>query len=445
MKTSASSWSGSVWGISSTFAVCSLTAVAAWALRTRYHHSRPGNVAVRRLWSRPTDPTVRPNEPVISRFVASKQVKCTSSDQVDDNAPSNDCVLESPQVSDASTRRGRFSTVEDTMIADGGSLRVRPIGVVRSVYRLCVGTPRQGLLAPHARARIELYNLNDDRTGVAAAASVDGLQHYSHVWIVFVFHLNTMGKRKISKIAPPALGGSKVGVLATRSPHRLNPIGMTLAKLDAIRTIPPYRSEEGRKKGAVTVLDISGTDLVDGTPILDVKPYVPLYDTASLEECVVPEWVEEGLATLRPVQFSDKAEQDLQSILKNDPEALEFYRLETTIEDLIESVKACIHEVLAIDVRSRHQTGKARQGLSRAEKAERLVNINTPSAPTGSLDANSVFLKESSENLCTQQLDNLLISFEVLEMESVERVESMGSGAEDVVVVQSIRLWKQRE
>jgi tRNA-Thr(GGU) m(6)t(6)A37 methyltransferase TsaA len=301
-------------------------------------------------------------------------------------------------------------------------------------------------LAPHARARIELYNMNDDRTGVAAAASVDGLQQYSHVWIVFVFHLNTMGKRKISKIAPPALGGSKVGVLATRSPHRLNPIGMTLAKLDAIRTIPPYRTEEGRKKGAVTVLDISGTDLVDGTPVLDIKPYVPLYDTVPQAECSVPEWVEEGLATVRSVQFTSKAEKDLQNILRNDPDALEFYRLETanslSIDELIESVKACIHEVLAIDVRSRHQTSKARQGLSRAEKAERLHNVSTSSAVALDPDSDLVL---DNENVCTQQLDNLLISFKVLERESVEREESMGSGAEDLVVVQSVQLWKQEE
>lgn len=437
MKPSAPSI-GSVLNISSTFAACSLTAVVAWAVTSRYHHFR-SSCSSRDLWPRPTGLTNRRNKSVITRFLSSDQGKFIGNDH-DGDYPADERMQKSYHDSDTNVRRGRFVTVEDTMKAEGGSLRVRPIGVVRSVYRLCVGTPRQGMLAPHARARVELHNLHDDRTGVAAAASVDGLQHYSHVWIVFVFHLNTMGKRKLSKIAPPALGGNKIGVLASRSPHRLNPIGMTLAKLDAIRTLPPYRTAEGQKKGGITVLDISGTDLVDGTPVLDIKPYVPLYDTVPHEECTVPEWVSEGLATVRSVQFTSKAEQDLRGILMNDPKALEFYgrdpEAQMSIEESFESVRACIREVLAIDVRSRHQTNKARQGLSRAEKAERLQNA-VPLA-TRTMDADSV----SSNNVCTQQLDNLLISFHALERKFVERDESMGSGAEDVVVVESVQLIK---
>ena len=106
----------------------------------------------------------------------------------------------------------------------------------------------------------------------------------------------------LRKLPPPALGGTKVGVLASRSPHRFNPIGMTLAKLERIETKRIYNQNDledytdagvnsennnprdNRKKKKtkasqlVTSLYLSGLDLVDGTPVLDIKPYVATYD-----------------------------------------------------------------------------------------------------------------------------------------------------------------------
>ena len=89
-------------------------------------------------------------------------------------------------------------------------LLVKPIGVIRSIYRLCVGTPRQGLLAGDARGRIELYKLGDS----SIRDSVSGLEGFSYIWIIFQFHLNTKSSRKgvKSKISPPALGGKKVSL-----------------------------------------------------------------------------------------------------------------------------------------------------------------------------------------------------------------------------------------
>ena len=89
-------------------------------------------------------------------------------------------------------------------------LLVKPLGVIRSIYRLCVGTPRQGLLAGDARGRIELYKLGDS----SIRDSVSGLQGFSYIWIIFQFHLNTKSSRKgvKSKISPPALGGKKVSL-----------------------------------------------------------------------------------------------------------------------------------------------------------------------------------------------------------------------------------------
>lgn len=296
-------------------------------------------------------------------------------------------------------------TLEDTLSVDG-SLAVQPIGVVRSVYRLCVGTPRQGLLAPAARGRVEL---NDVRYKDA----VDGLEGFSHVWIVFLFHLNTQGKSTPFKIAPPALGGKRVGVLATRSPHRFNPIGMTLAKLDSIESF------KTKKNKLSTVLHISGLDLVDGTPVLDIKPYVPLYDSIPSSDCHLPGWVSDGLATFRTVTFTPTASQELKDILQKE-HALDFY-------DSIETVQPAIEQVLAMDVRSKFQTTKARQGQSRAEQSRRLLASSNNKARN-----------------CTQQLDNLLIHYSVAQEPEAVRSESAGSGAEDAVTVHSIELIRKK-
>ena len=144
------------------------------------------------------------------------------------------------------------------------------------------------------------------------------LDEFSHLWIVFHFHLNTSSQKnnqnqnqnqqvRRSKIAPPALGGRKVGIFATRTPHRPNPIGFTLCKIDSISNHSIY---------------ISGIDLVDGTPVLDIKPYVPHYDSVdpslSVEKKVsIPLWVEDGLVKRRPVNFTSKSKHQLQTIMNN--------------------------------------------------------------------------------------------------------------------------------
>jgi len=332
-------------------------------------------------------------------------------------------------------QRRRRETLEDEMKASGGTLTVKPIGVVRSVYRLCVGTPRQGLLAPHARGRIEFTS------SIESASAVEGLEHFSHVWIVFVFHLNTVGKSQPSKIAPPALGGQRVGVLSTRSPHRFNPIGMTLAKLDGIRTVRKRANGSKKPVRRTTHLELSGLDLVDGTPVLDIKPYVPTYDAPPGGVCDLPPWVSQGLATQRPVDLSEAAAAELRDILESNPSALEFYGQNgESIEETYADVTACIREVLSMDVRSQWQTQKARRGNFKAERAQRLQqphDVESAAAVTpATMD------DDDGGDACTQQIDNLLVRFTVSETttDTLQREASAGSGAEDVVVVQSIQL-----
>jgi tRNA-Thr(GGU) m(6)t(6)A37 methyltransferase TsaA len=318
-----------------------------------------------------------------------------------------------PSPSNPAKQTARNANMQDST---DGSITFKPIGVVRSIYRLCVGTPRQGLLAPDAHGRIELHHLDTD--------VVDELQCFSHICVVFCFHLNTTGKRETTKIAPPALGGRKIGVLASRSPHRPNPIGMTLCKLDGIE-IKYKASKQQKKPKRIVCLMISGIDLVDGTPVLDIKPYVPAYDAPLNNDYFVPSWVSQGLATQRPVSISDEAHQQLESILKQNSDALEFYHG----PDAGPSVLRCIQQVLSMDVRSSYQTQKARQGKSQAERAKRIQEIRA--VPS---------LLDDEATICTQQLDNLLIHFTVTPAAETSLATSNGSGAEDLVLVTRIEL-----
>lgn len=135
---------------------------------------------------------------------------------------------------------------------------LRVVGVLRSCFREKFGTPRQPLLVPDATATLTIAK------EFLPEHSLAGLQRFSHVWLLSYFHLNT-NKTVRPKIHPPRLQGESIGLFASRSPHRPSPIGLSLARLAAV-------------EGAT--LHLSGIDLVDGTPILDVKPYIPEWDIA---------------------------------------------------------------------------------------------------------------------------------------------------------------------
>ncbi|XP_078607796.1 uncharacterized protein LOC144879834 isoform X2 [Branchiostoma floridae x Branchiostoma japonicum] len=136
-----------------------------------------------------------------------------------------------------------------------------PIGHLESCFKQKAGTPRQPTVCDLSKAKLTISRnvFNNPEH------SLDGIEKFSHIWILFVFHMNG-GEAVKAKVKPPRLDGVKVGVFATRSPHRPNPIGLTLAKLDKV---------EG------DTLHLSGIDILDGTPILDIKPYIPVYDGVS--------------------------------------------------------------------------------------------------------------------------------------------------------------------
>jgi tRNA-Thr(GGU) m(6)t(6)A37 methyltransferase TsaA len=135
------------------------------------------------------------------------------------------------------------------------------IGIIHSCFKEKFGIPRQPGLAPLARGQLELFPPYNN------PAAVSGLDACSHLWIQFVFHANRRDEWK-PKVKPPRLGGNKsLGTFATRSPIRPNPIGLSVVKLDGIE-----------QQGDKLWLTLSGIDLLDGTPILDIKPYVPYVD-----------------------------------------------------------------------------------------------------------------------------------------------------------------------
>ncbi|KAG9414719.1 hypothetical protein AC1031_008125 [Aphanomyces cochlioides] len=203
-----------------------------------------------------------------------------------------------------------------------------PIGTVSSCFADRRGTPRQGALVPGSKARIEL------KSSISPTA-LECLDQFSHMWVLFVFHENT-NLAKVSthktatypaKIAPPRLGGKKVGLFSTRTPHRPNSIGLTVVKVDAV---------SGR------YVDISGHDLVDGTPVLDVKPYVPYDQVTSL---VCPEWVaEKHDIVARPVIFTNEALAQLELAMPS----MRFYSNSSELRETIE-------QILVLDIRSVHQ------------------------------------------------------------------------------------------
>lgn len=127
------------------------------------------------------------------------------------------------------------------------------IGQIESCYPDKFGTPRQPGLTPSSMAKISFHKEWQPQN------SLQGLQDYSHLWVVFVFHLNK-NKSFHAKVHPPRLQGESMGVFATRSPHRANPIGLSLVKIEKIEDDAIY---------------ISGVDLVNGTPVIDIKPYLP--------------------------------------------------------------------------------------------------------------------------------------------------------------------------
>ncbi|MGB2740393.1 MAG: tRNA (N6-threonylcarbamoyladenosine(37)-N6)-methyltransferase TrmO [Cognaticolwellia sp.] len=194
------------------------------------------------------------------------------------------------------------------------SVNLTVIGTIDSPYKEKFAIPRQPGIVTAAQGQLRL-------TGAANNLDlVRGLEQFSHIWLLFVFH-GTQAQGWKPLVRPPRLGGNKkLGVLATRSTFRPNPIGMSVVKLDRIE------HQLTDNKQSQVVLHISELDLLDGTPIVDIKPYVPYAD--------IIENAHGGYAQEQPdnnidVEFSDSAKIALQSYNEQYP------KLKSLIEQVL--------------------------------------------------------------------------------------------------------------
>lgn len=138
---------------------------------------------------------------------------------------------------------------------------VKAIAIARTPYHEKFGIPRQAGLVP-VPAVIELlppFNHAD---------AVSGLEQISHLWLTFIFSENIDSEIRL-KVRPPRLGGNKkIGVFATRSSFRPNAIGQSLVRLERVEVLE-----------SSVLLHVSGIDLLDGTPLIDIRPYLPYADS----------------------------------------------------------------------------------------------------------------------------------------------------------------------
>lgn len=136
------------------------------------------------------------------------------------------------------------------------------IGYVDSCFKQKFTIPRQPGLVPEARAKLVLL------PEYSHEEAIRGLEQYSHIWVLFVFHASQSTNKKLT-VRPPRLGGKqRMGVFATRSNFRPNPIGQSVVKLDKVE-----------KQQKQIVLHLSGVDILDKTPVLDIKPYLPFAES----------------------------------------------------------------------------------------------------------------------------------------------------------------------
>lgn len=141
-------------------------------------------------------------------------------------------------------------------------MEIKPVAYIRTDFQDKFGIPRQSGRVPTLLGRIAF------EPSYRSPEAIRGIEEFSHLWLIFGFSAAKRGRRALT-VRPPRLGGNKrVGVFATRSPYRPNSLGLSLVRLERI--------EESEGEGAALV--VSGVDLLDGTPIYDIKPYLPYAD-----------------------------------------------------------------------------------------------------------------------------------------------------------------------
>ncbi|KAI8919894.1 TsaA-like domain-containing protein [Powellomyces hirtus] len=310
------------------------------------------------------------------------------------------------------------------------------IGTVRSPYLGRRGTPRQGLLVPDSLASIQLSNDIPTETLL-------GLDGYSHMFVQFLFHENTNLPKTVlassqsaqaglkaraassksatftskvssfaSKVLPPLLNGGSIGVFATRSPHRPNALGLSLVRVVSVNV------EE-------RTVQVAGADLVNGTPVVDLKPWGPfdcptcfhatvdhegiiprctsIEDRCSLFTVRIPDWVNAGLShpyTL-PIEWSHDARHQLQSLV--DTKQTQYYNG----PDDTPLLQRAITQMLALDIRSNHR-GRGKGPQAKPNRGPDQIAVAEDMVSNG-LNAELTSVEQAYE----LEFDTLHISFVV--------------------------------
>lgn len=189
---------------------------------------------------------------------------------------------------------------------DGQEMELKVIAKITSGFTEKFGIPRQsGLADTKAEIIFEPEYRNAD--------ALRGIEEYSHLWLLWGFS-EVEQENWRPMVRPPRLGGNKrVGVFATRSPFRPNPIGLSSVELEKVERI----------EGKGMVLHVKGADLLDGTPIYDIKPYIPYVDCHSdarggfAEE--QKDYALEIMWAYETNEVSDAKKHEIEQILSQDP------------------------------------------------------------------------------------------------------------------------------
>ena len=168
---------------------------------------------------------------------------------------------------------------------------INPIAYIRTEFPEKFGIPRQSGLAANLQARIVFEPMfrNPD--------ALRGLEEFSHIWLIWEFSANRRAAEQWQPtVRPPRLGGNEhMGVFATRSPFRPTPLGLSCVEIDHIE----HDSDEG------PVIYVKGADLMDGTPIYDIKPYIKYADSRPHAVCgYVDRLSERSLKVIIPSEIS---------------------------------------------------------------------------------------------------------------------------------------------
>ena len=183
-------------------------------------------------------------------------------------------------------------------------MKITPIAYINTPYKQKFAIPRQPNLVREARGEIIFEN------DFADPNCLRGIEQFSHLWLVFIFH-ETADKGWAPTVQPPRLGGKEnIGVFATRSTFRPNPIGLSVVE-----------NLGWKQQGASLTLQVGGLDLLDGTPILDIKPYLPYADALPQAKAG---FAETAPSSAYEIRYSVDAELSLQELESSYPDLRSF-------------------------------------------------------------------------------------------------------------------------